>query len=328
MAFPFTRLRRLRYNGVLREMVAETKLERESFVMPYFLREGKNVDIPVSSMPGVSQLSIDKALKKIDGLIKTGVKSVLLFGIPSRKDELGTQSYSPNGIIQKAVKTIKDKFPGILVITDICMCEYTSHGHCGILKKRKRGEFLVDNDATLKALSKIALSHANAGADLLAPSDMMDGRIKAIRETLDGNGFHELPIMSYSAKYASSFYSPFREAAESAPAFGDRKTYQMNFANSDEAVREVALDVEEGADIVMVKPALSYLDIIYRVKHEFRMPVCAYNVSGEYSIIKSASNAGIIDEKKTALEILVSIKRAGADIIISYWSEKISEWLK
>lgn len=321
-AFPVSRLRRLRSNEVIREMISETSLNITDFIYPLFISEEKNLKKEISSMPGIFQHSIESAVKECETALNLGVKSVILFGIPVHKDEKGTEAYNKNGIIQKAIREIKKQFPEIIVITDVCMCEYTSHGHCGILKNG-----IVDNDLTIEYLVKEALTHAEAGADIIAPSDMMDGRIAAIRNGLDTSSFSGIPIMAYSAKYSSSFYGPFREAAESAPQFGDRKTYQMDYRNSNEALREVYLDINEGADIIMVKPALSYLDIICKVKETFNIPVAAYNVSGEYSMVKSASIAGWIDGQKTMMEILYSIKRAGADLIITYFALEAAKFL-
>ncbi len=323
MSFPIQRLRRLRKNAKLRSLVQETRLSIDQVVMPYFVCPGKNVKKPISSMPGNYQLSLDLIKKEARECVKLGIPAMLLFGIPSRKDEKGSAAYSPHGIVQEAVKAIKDSTPDLLVITDVCLCEYTSHGHCGIIKD---GQVL--NDPTLELLSKEALSHVQAGADIVAPSDMMDGRVGEIRKLLDKEGYEDTPIMAYSAKYASAFYAPFREAAESTPAFGDRKSYQMNPANSDEAMREIELDLQEGADIVMVKPALPYLDIIYRAKQTFNVPLAAYNVSGEFSIVKAATQKKWVDEQRVATEILLAIKRAGADIIITYWAKDLAKWLQ
>ncbi|NOY97053.1 MAG: porphobilinogen synthase [Chlorobi bacterium] len=313
MVFPETRLRRLRYNKVLRDMVTETKLSVDDFVMPLFVCTGDNVKNPISSMPGNYQLSVDLLVEECKTVYASGVKAVLLFGIPKEKDEDGSVACKHDGIVQQAIRAIKKEIKDMYVIADICNCEYTTHGHCGTIID---GD--VDNDITIETLAKQAVSLAEAGADMVAPSDMMDGRVALMREKLDENNFTKIPIMSYSAKYASGFYGPFREAAESAPKFGNRATYQMNPANSDEAIREVELDVVEGADIVMVKPALSYLDVIYRVKTEFKMPVAAYNVSGEFSMVKAAAEKDWIDGDRVMMEILTSIKRAGADIIITY----------
>lgn len=298
-------------------MFRETHLTRSDFIYPLFVAEGANFKREISSMPDVFQLSIDNVLRECETLLNLGIKAVLLFGIPDFKDEVGSSGYISDGIVQRATREIKRNFPEMLVITDVCLCEYTSHGHCGVIENE-----YVQNDATLELLAKQALTHAEAGADIIAPSDMMDGRIGAIRKILDENSFHETPIMAYAAKYSSAFYGPFREAAESAPQFGDRKSYQMDFGNSDEAMREIALDIQEGADIVMVKPALSYLDIIRRTKDNFNLPVCAYNVSGEYSMIKAAAEKGWIDGEKVMLETLTAIKRAGADVIITYFAKE------
>ena len=314
--FPVTRLRRLRKNAALREMFRETHLHRSDLIYPVFVVEGDGIKKEISSMPGQFQMSIDNVVRECEELQRLGLNSILLFGIPAEKDEVGSDAYDENGIIQKALRAIKKEFPEIVAITDVCLCEYTSHGHCGVIENGN-----VQNDATLDLLVKEALSHAQAGADVIAPSDMMDGRVGAIRSALDKNGFADIPIMAYSAKYSSAFYGPFREAAESAPQFGDRRSYQMDPPNSDEAIREIALDIQEGADIVMVKPALSYLDIIRRTKDEFNMPVAAYNVSGEYSMIKAAAANGWLDGERVMIEVLTSIKRAGADVIITYFAK-------
>ncbi len=320
--FPLSRLRRLRKNETIREMVSETSLHPSDFIYPIFVVEGKKVHKEIKSMPGIYQLSIDNAVKECEEALKLGVKSVILFGIPKHKDETGSGAYDHSGVIQNAVRAIKSSLPDMIVATDVCLCEYTSHGHCGIIEEGK-----VNNDKTLELLVKEAVSHAESGADIIAPSDMMDGRISAIRSGLDSKGFSEIPILAYSAKYSSSFYGPFREAAESTPQFGDRKSYQMDFRNSDEALREIYLDIKEGADMVMVKPALSYLDIIRRAKDNFNIPIAAYNVSGEYSMIKSAASAGWIDGEKVMMEVLYSIKRAGADMIITYFAKEASKLL-
>ncbi len=314
--FPTTRLRRLRKNAALRDMFRETSLSTNDFIFPLFVVEGNNVKREIASMPNIFQMSVDEAVRECDVLLNLGIKAVILFGIPEHKDERGSGAYAENGIIQKAVRAIKKESPEMLVITDVCLCEYTSHGHCGVIEN---GD--VANDATLELLAKEALSHAQSGADIIAPSDMMDGRIGKIRQVLDENNFMEMPIMAYSAKYASAFYGPFREAAESAPQFGDRKSYQMDAGNTDEAMREIAQDIAEGADVVMVKPALAYLDIIRCAKDEFNLPVAAYNVSGEYAMIKAAGANGWIDEERALLEMLLSIKRAGADVIITYFAK-------
>jgi len=316
---PLYRPRRLRSSENIRRMVRETKLSPDDFIYPLFVTHGKGVKKEISSMPGNYQQSIDNLIKDCEEIKNLGIPAVILFGIPEHKDEVGSEAYSDEGIVQHAIKAIKNRLPDLIVITDVCLCEYTSHGHCGVIKNGT-----VQNDATLELLAREALSHAKAGADMVAPSDMMDGRVAAIRGTLDGHGFHDVPIMSYAAKYASSFYGPFREAAESTPQFGDRRSYQMDAPNSREAIREVALDIDEGADIVMVKPALSYLDIIYQVKQQFNLPVAAYNVSGEFSIIKAAAKLGWIDGERAMMESLVSIKRAGADIILTYFAKEAS----
>ncbi|CAM3034891.1 porphobilinogen synthase [Hathewaya histolytica] len=317
------RTRRLRVNENIRSMVRETKLHVEDLIYPLFIEEGENIKEEISSMKGVYRFSVDRVNEEIKELLELGIKYVILFGIPKEKDAYGSDAYCSCGIVQKAVKEIKAKYPEMYVITDICMCEYTSHGHCGIITE----EGYVNNDETLKYLGKIAVSHAEAGADMVAPSDMMDGRIAYIRKSLDDAGFVNLPIMAYSAKYASAFYGPFRDAADSAPSFGDRKSYQMDPANIMEGVREVELDIEEGADIVMVKPALSYLDVIREVKNTFNMPIAAYNVSGEYSMLKLAVEQGLLNES-AIMESLLSIKRAGADIIITYFAKEIAKKLR
>lgn len=317
------RTRRLRVNENIRSMVRETKLHVEDLIYPLFIEEGENIKEEISSMKGVYRFSVDRVNEEIKELLDLGIKYVILFGIPKEKDAYGSDAYCSCGIVQKAVKEIKAKYPEMYVITDICMCEYTSHGHCGIITE----EGYVNNDETLKYLGKIAVSHAEAGADMVAPSDMMDGRIAYIRKSLDDAGFVNLPIMAYSAKYASAFYGPFRDAADSAPSFGDRKSYQMDPANIMEGVREVELDIEEGADIVMVKPALSYLDVIREVKNTFNMPIAAYNVSGEYSMLKLAVEQGLLNES-AIMESLLSIKRAGADIIITYFAKEIAKKLR
>jgi len=314
----FFRGRRLRSSAYLREMIRETHLIPADLIQPYFVVETSDTEFEkeISSMPGQYQLSINSLLKRLKTFYSLGLKAIILFGIPEKKDEIASSAYDPDGIIQRCVKEIKDKFPELIVITDVCLCEYTSHGHCGIIQN---GEVL--NDPTLKLLAKTALSHVKAGADIVAPSDMMDGRVKIIRQVLDENGFENTPIMSYSVKYASSFYGPFREAAESAPKFGDRKSYQMDPPNKREALREAKADIEEGADIIMVKPALPYLDIISLLREKFPYPIAAYQVSGEYAQIKATAKMGWLDEKLVLMESLTSIKRAGADIIISYFTE-------
>jgi porphobilinogen synthase len=322
MQFPEYRARRLRKNENFRRLIRETKLSVDDLVYPLFAVTGKSVKKPIHSMPGQFQLSVDYIAKEAQKARDMGIPAVLLFGIPSKKDAMATGAFAKDGIVQQAVKRIKNDVPDILVITDVCLCEYTSHGHCGILEKDH-----VQNDETLEVLAETALSHARAGADMVAPSAMMDGQVAAIREALDENAFEDVPIMAYAAKYASSFYGPFREAAESAPQFGDRKAYQMDPANADEAIREISLDVNEGADIIMVKPALAYLDIICRAKQEFDLPLAAYNVSGEYSMIKAAAQLGWLDEERAMMETLTAIKRAGADIIITYFALQAAKLL-
>ncbi len=311
--YPYYRPRRLRENEIIRDLIAETKPDYNKLIMPYFVIEGVDSTQAIESMPGIQRLPIDNLLKQLDYDVKLGVRAIILFGIPYEKDEKASGAYDENGIVQKACREIKKQFPELLIITDVCLCEYTSHGHCGMVKDNR-----IDNDSTLELLAKTAVSHAMAGADIIAPSDMMDGRVEAIRQELDDKGFMTIPILSYAAKYASAFYGPFRDAAGSAPQFGDRRSYQMDYRNAHEALKEVYLDIDEGADIVMVKPALSYLDIIYRVKQSMELPVCAYNVSGEYSMVKAAGTLGFGDEAKLVREIMTSIFRAGADMVISY----------
>ena len=323
MSFPVTRLRRLRRNPVLRRMVTETAISLDDFIMPLFVCPGTGVKNPINSMPGNYQMSVDNIVEECKKLSDKGIKAFLFFGIPEKKDETGMVATSDDSIVQRAIKAIKKEINDVFLIADICNCEYTTHGHCGTIVN---GE--VDNDLTLETLALQALSFARVGVDMVAPSDMMDGRVGRIRQALDHDGFSDLPILAYSAKYASAFYGPFREAAESAPKFGNRASYQMNPANGDEAMREIALDIEEGADIIMVKPALSYLDIIRRAKDEFNIPVAAYNVSGEFSMVKAAAKNGWIDEKRIVNEILTSIKRAGADIILTYHARDMAEWLQ
>jgi len=322
MDYPKYRPRRLRRNEKLRAMIRETTISPQNLIYPLFVGPGKDRAQPVSSMPGVAQLSVDRAVAECREVGALGIPAVILFGIPERKDALGGEAYADTGVVQQAVRAIKEKLPELLVITDVCLCEYTDHGHCGVIKNGA-----VDNDATLELLAQESLSHARAGADIVGPSDMMDGRVGAIRAALDQHGFEQVAIMAYAAKYASGFYGPFREAAESTPQFGDRRSYQMDPANSDEAMREVELDIREGADIVMVKPALAYLDVIYRVKQKFGYPVAAYNVSGEYSMIKAAGQKGWIDEERIILEVLLAIKRAGADMILTYFAKDVARLL-
>jgi porphobilinogen synthase len=323
MPFPLYRPRRLRESPLLRSMVRETSLRVDDFVYPLFAVHGRGVREPIGSMPGQYRLSIDEMLKECKDAASMGIPAVLLFGLPRDKDPRGTEAYADDGIIQQAVRAVKDTIPDLLVVTDVCLCEYTSHGHCGVVEDGR-----VKNDPSLELIARTAISHAEAGADMVAPSDMMDGRVAAIREGLDEGGFPELPIMAYSAKYASAFYGPFREAADSTPQFGDRRSYQMDPANILEAMREVALDVDEGADIVMVKPALPYLDVIARVKAEFGLPVAAYSVSGEYAMLKAAGQLGWIDEERAMLEALTGIRRAGADIIITYFAKDAARLLE
>jgi porphobilinogen synthase len=315
-------MRRLRQNESLRRMVRETSLSVDNLIYPLFVTFGKDVKDEIGAMPGMARFSIDMLSKEVKEIKNLGIPAVILFGIPEEKDDVGSEAYNPNGIVQRAVKEIKSAAPDLIVITDVCIDEYTTHGHCGVVRGNE-----VLNDPTLELLSKMALTHARAGADMVAPSDMMDGRVGAIRKILDEKGFSDIPIMSYSAKYASAFYGPFREACDSSPKFGDRKSYQMDAGNSDEALREVALDIEEGADIIMVKPAMAYLDIVRRVRDEFNIPVAAYNVSGEYSMVKAAAEKGWIDEEKIMMEILTNIKRAGADMILTYFAKEAAKIL-
>ncbi len=321
--FPNTRLRRLRYNAIVRDMVRETHLHKSDLIYPLFVMPGKGIKNEVKSMPGVFQMSIDVLVDECKELVDIGVPAIILFGIPEHKDELGTEAYDPEGIVQRAVRAVKGAVGAdLLVITDVCMCEYTSHGHCGIVRN---GEIV--NDETISYLAKEAITHAQAGADIIAPSDMMDGRVAAIRKGLDYKGFTNIPIMSYAVKYASGYYGPFRDAAESAPSFGDRRSHQMDISNSDEALREAESDIAEGADIIMVKPAGPYLDVLRRVKDNFNIPTAAYQVSGEYSMIKAAGQLGWIDEERVMLESLISIKRAGADMILTYFAKDVAKYL-
>jgi len=306
----------------MRNLLSETSLSAKNLIYPLFVKYGKNVKEEISSMPGIFQLSVENAVKEGEEVSKLGIPAVLVFGIPEHKDDAGTSAYDKNGVVQQTIRALKKEIPSLLVITDVCLCEYTSHGHCGIIEDGK-----IRNDDTIQVLVKEALSHAEAGADMVAPSDMMDGRVKGIRNALDENGFPDTPIMAYSAKYSSVFYGPFREAAESAPQFGDRKSYQMDYRNSDEALREIQLDIQEGADIVMVKPALAYLDIVRAAKETFNIPLAAYNVSGEYSMVKAAALNGWLDGEKAMLEMLYAIKRAGADIIITYFAKEAAKVL-
>jgi porphobilinogen synthase len=322
--FPQTRLRRLRATPVLRDLVRETRLDPGDFVLPLFVEEGLDGRAPIGAMPGVDRLSIAAAVAEAGEAAALGIPAVLLFGIPAHKDEEGSGAWDDEGAVQLATRAIKDAHPGVLVIADLCLCEYTSHGHCGLL----RADGSVDNDASVELLARTALSQARAGADVIAPSDMMDGRVGAIRAALDDDGLSDTPILAYSAKFASAFYGPFREAADSTPAFGDRRGYQMDPANGDEALREALLDVQEGADMVMVKPALPYLDVVRRVKDATHLPVAAYNVSGEYAMVKAAAAAGYLDERAAVLEALTSIRRAGADIVITYHAKDAARWLQ
>ena len=323
MAFPEQRLRRLRAHPLLRDLVRETRLDAGDLVFPMFVVHGRDVVRPVASMPGVCQLSVDRAVLEAKEVRNLGIPAVILFGIPARKDAAGTEAYDSAGIIPQAVRAIREAVPDLLVMTDVCLCEYTDHGHCGVLDGER-----VDNDRTLDLLAEEAVCHARAGAHVVAPSDMMDGRVRAIRRALDAEGFPDLPILSYAAKYASGFYGPFRDAAESTPQFGDRRGYQMDPANGDESLREVALDLEEGADIVMVKPALAYLDVIFRVKERFGVPVAAYNVSGEYAMLQAAAERGWIDGDRVIIEILTAIRRAGADFILTYSAKDAARILR
>jgi porphobilinogen synthase len=324
MSFPVTRMRRLRKTPTIRNVLRDVKISVDDLIYPLFVIHGENTKNPVPSMPEVYQFSIDNLLLEVEKVVKSGLKSILLFGIPETKDALGSGAYVEDGIIQKAVFNVKKEFPDLLVITDVCLCEYTDHGHCGLIDNKQ-----ILNDPTLELLAKTAVSHAQAGADIVAPSDMMDGRIAAIRKALDNNGFEDILIMSYSAKYASAFYGPFRDAAGSAPQFGDRNTYQMDPGSSvKQAIMETALDIEEGADIVMVKPALAYMDIIKSICNEFLCPVASYNVSGEYAMVKAAAQKGWLNEKKVVMELMTGLKRAGSDLILTYHALDIANWLQ
>ncbi len=323
MLFPDYRPRRLRQNETFRRMIRETTLTVNDLILPLFVIDGKNVKNPITSMPGHYHLSIDNLLKTAKQAFDLGIPAIILFGIPGKKDPLGTQAYAANGIVQRAAKAVKEKLPELVVITDVCLCQYTDHGHCGVVEGN-----IIDNDASLDLIARTALSHAKAGADMVAPSDMMDGRIAEIREVLDENSFSQVPIMSYAAKYSSAYYGPFRSAADSSPQFGDRKTYQMDPANSLEAIREATMDIEEGADIIMVKPALAFLDIIYRLREEIDLPVAAYNVSGEFSMLKAAEQMGWIDGPQVMMETLTAIKRAGADLILTYFAIEAAQLLQ
>ena len=330
MGFPKNRMRRLRGSPSMRRLVRQTRLSVDDLVYPLFVREGEGVKEPIKSMTGCYHFSPDTIADEAAEAASLGIPAVLLFGLPGRKDEVGSEAWAENGVVQRAIRQIKKNTPELLVVTDVCLCEYTSHGHCGVIKacpERSRGNGKVDNDPTCELLAKMALSHAQAGADIVAPSDMMDGRVRYIREALEENGFENVAIMSYAAKYASAFYGPFRDAAESAPAFGDRRTYQMDPPNSDEAMAEIALDIEEGADIIMVKPALAYLDVIYRARQRFDCPIAAYNVSGEYMMVNAAAEKGLVNRQATIMEVLTAIKRAGADVIITYFAKELGKVL-
>jgi porphobilinogen synthase len=320
--YPVKRLRRLRYNPLVRDMVRETELSKNDFIYPLFVVHGKNVKKEIKSMPGNYQMSVDMLVEECKEVASLGIPAVILFGIPEHKDEVGSEAYAADGIVQQAIRAIKENVKNLLVITDVCMCEYTSHGHCGVLN----GEEIL-NDETVSLLAKEAVSHAEAGADIIAPSDMMDGRIASIRKALDYKGFSKIPILSYAVKFASGYYGPFREAAESTPAFGDRRSHQMDVANGNEAMREAESDVEEGADMIMVKPAGPYLDIIHRVKEKFGLPTAAYQVSGEFAMIKAAGQNGWIDEERVMIESLIAIKRAGADMILTYFAKDAAKWI-
>ena len=322
--FPQTRMRRLRKNANIRALNAEIRLSAADFIYPIFVIEGENIKNEISSMPGICQYSLDRVDEEIERAIQSGIKAIIFFGIPAEKDEMGSGAYAEDGIIQKALRQTRAKYPNLILLADVCLCEYTEHGHCGVLQNG----CTVNNDETLPLLAKVAVSHAQAGADMIAPSNMMDGYVKAIREALDAAGFNHIPIMAYSAKFASAYYGPFRAAADSAPSAGDRKGYQMDPANSDEALREVALDIEEGADIVMVKPALAFLDVVQRVHETFNRPLCVYNVSGEYAMVKAAAEKGWIDEKRIVMETMLGFKRAGAKMIITYHALDVAKWLQ
>jgi porphobilinogen synthase len=320
--FPFTRLRRFRHTAALRSLVRETRLDLEDFVYPLFACPGEGVDRPLEGLPGIAQRSIDELCREAEAAHRGGVRAVILFGIPEAKDEAASGAYDEDGIVQRALRALREEVPGLVLLTDVCLCEYTSHGHCGVVQGDE-----VLNDVSLELLAKTAVSHAEAGADAVCPSDMLDGRVGAIRGALDAEGFEQLPIVSYAAKYASAYYGPFREAAESTPTFGDRRSYQMDPPNVREALRECELDLAEGADAIMVKPALPYLDVIRAVRERFDAPLFAYNVSGEYAMVKAAAASGWLDERRAAVEGLTAIKRAGADVIVSYWARELAEWL-
>jgi len=327
MRFPVHRPRRLRQNPRLRALARETKLSIGDLIQPLFVRDGRGERRPIDSMPGQFQLSVDAAVTEAAQAHRLGVPGVILFGIPGRKDDQASEAYAADGIVSRAIRALRKEVPDLLVIADVCLCEYMSHGHCGVVRKGPKG-YRIDNDATLPLLAQAAVAYAKAGADLVAPSDMMDGRVAAIRAALDKTGFVDTPILSYAAKFASAFYGPFRKAAESSPRFGDRKTYQMDCANAREALREVALDLEEGADLVMIKPAWGYQDLIWRVKEKFRYPVAVYNVSGEYAMVKAAAQNGWVEEKSVVLEMLTGFKRSGADLMITYWATQAARWLR
>ena len=323
MSFPALRMRRLRRTPLIRELVKEVRLDRSNLIQPIFVEEGLRTDAPIRSMPGQHRYAPASVKREASRMLDKGVRSLILFGIPRIKNETGSSSYDQNGVVQKTIEELKDEFGDELIIfTDACMCQYTNHGHCGVVRDGR-----IDNDETLPKLAEIAVSHARAGADVVAPSAMIDGQVKTIRQALDDNGFKDVAVMAYAAKHASSFFGPFREAAFSTPKFGDRRTYQMDYSNPEEALREISLDIKEGADMIMIKPALSYLDIIYRAKRRFRMPTAAYNVSGEFSMIKAAAREGWIDEKSAIMEVLTSIRRAGADMILTYHAVEAAEWL-
>jgi porphobilinogen synthase len=327
MTYPITRLRRLRSNPALRRMVRETRIGPDNLIMPLFVRHGSGIKNEITSMPGQHQFSPDTLAEEARCIEQAGVPAIILFGIPRIKDELGSEAWADEGIVCRSIESVKRACPDLCVVTDVCMCEYTDHGHCGVVKPRRDGMPDVDNDATVDLLVRQAIAHARAGADMVAPSDMMDGRVGAIRKALDEAAMADVPIMAYSAKFASAFYGPFRDAAESPPRFGDRSSYQMDPANAREAMREIQIDIDEGADIVMVKPALPYLDIVRMARDRFHVPLAAYNVSGEYAMIKAAANNGWIDEKRAVMESLLSIRRAGADLILTYWAKQAAEWL-
>jgi len=323
VSFPALRMRRLRRTPLIRELVREVRLDRSNLIQPIFVEEGLKTEVGILSMPGQRRQSTGTVGREVGRLVDKGVKSVILFGIPTVKDEIGSAAYDPNGIVQRTICDLKARFDDeLVVLTDVCMCQYTIHGHCGLVNEER-----IDNDKTLPKLAEVAVSHAQAGADIVAPSAMIDGQVKTIRQALDDSGFKDVAVMAYAAKHASSFFGPFRDAASSTPKFGDRRTYQMDYSNPEQALREIALDIKEGADMIMIKPALAYLDIVYRAKKRFQMPTAAYNVSGEFSMIKAAAREGWIDEKSAILEVLTSIKRAGADMILTYHALEAAEWL-